>query len=407
MRILVVSQYYPPEDVGAAVYLSQLTHDLAAGGHRVTMLTGFPNYPGRRIFKGYRKRLYQRETIDGIEVVRTWLYANPSESYGSRALNWGTFCLSSFAGGILAGARPDVVLAILPPLPLGVTSILLAGLKRARVVCAVEDIYPLIAVELGILKSRLLIRFFSRMERWVYRHSDGLVAISEGFRRHLVEEGADPSRTSVVPNWADAEAIRPSDRMTPFRRELHLDGQFLVLYSGSLSHNSSVEALVAAATELGSYPITILVVGDGVRRKSLEEQARGAGLRNVVFVPFQPLSRYPEVLASADISVVTLNTPATLASVPSKIFKQMAAGRPILAITEPGNELDRMVAAHRMGVRASPRDPSAVAGAILALFKDPDRLREMGANGRRAVEEVYSRKRCTGLIEAALRKAAR
>jgi colanic acid biosynthesis glycosyl transferase WcaI len=407
MRILVVSQYYPPEDVGAAVYLSQLTHDLAAGGHRVTMLTGFPNYPERRIFKGYRKRLYQRETIDGIEVIRTWLYANPSESYGSRALNWGTFCLSSFAGGILAGARPDVVLAILPPLPLGVTSILLARLKRAHVVCAVEDIYPLIAVELGILKSRLLIRFFSRMERWVYRHSDGLVAISEGFRRHLVEEGAEPSRTGVVPNWADAEAIRPSDRMTPFRRELHLEEQFLVLYSGSLSHNSSVEALVAAASELGSYPITILIVGDGVRRKSLEDQARGAGLRNVVFVPFQPLSRYPDVLASADISVVTLNTPATLASVPSKIFKQMAAGRPILAITEPGNELDRMVTAHQMGVRASPRDPSAVAAAILALFKDPERLREMGANGRRAVEEVYSRKRCTGLIEAALRKAVR
>jgi len=164
---------------------------------------------------------------------------------------------------------------------------------------------------------------------------------------------------------------------------------------------------VAAAAELGSYPITILIVGDGVRRKSLEEQALRTGLPNVVFVPFQPLSRYAEVLASADLSVVTLNTPATLASVPSKIFKQMAAGRPVLAITEPGNELDRMVAAHRMGIRASPRDPVAVAGAILALFKDPDGLREMGANGRRAVEEVYSRKRCTGLIEAALRKAAR
>ena len=405
MKILVVSQYYPPEDVGAAIYISQLTRDLAGRGHLVTMLTGFPNYPGRRVFEGYRKKLFLRETIDGIEVVRTWIFANPSEAYWSRVLNWGTFCLTSFVGGLLAVGKPDVVYAVLPPLPLGVTSILLAKMKGARVVCAVEDIYPMIAVELGILKNPLLIRFFSGMERWVYRHADGLVAISEGFKRHLVGSGADASKTSVIPNWADAETIRPADRMTAFRRELHLEDQFIVLYAGALSHNSSLEALISAAAQLERHPITILIVGEGVHKRNLEERAGSGGLRNVVFVPFQPLSRYPEVLASADLSVVTLNIPATLASVPSKIFKQMASGRPILAITEPGNELERMVVGHRMGVCVSPRDPAAVAGAIVALFNDPAKLKDMGANARRAVEEHYSRDRCTGLIEDALRKA--
>jgi colanic acid biosynthesis glycosyl transferase WcaI len=405
MRILVVSQYYPPEDVGAAVYISQLTRDLSAKGHCVTMLTAFPNYPERRVFEGYRKRLYQKESRAGIEVIRTWIYANPSEAYWSRILNWGTFCLTSFFGGILSARKPDVVYAVLPPLPLGVFSILLARLKGARAVCCIEDIYPLIAVELGILRNPLLIRFFRWMERWIYRHADGLIGISEGFKRHFLEAGADEAKISVIPNWADPVSIQPSSKMTPLRKEYGLEDRFVVLYSGSLSHNSSVDRLIEAAGRMGNLPITILLVGDGVRKKALETKAKSENLRNVVFAPFQPLSRYPEVLASADLTVVALNTPATLASVPSKIFKQMAAGRPILAVTEPGNELERMVVGHRMGICVSPRDPTAIAGKIISLFRNPGELQEMGENARRAVEEHYSRDRCTGLIESAIQRA--
>jgi colanic acid biosynthesis glycosyl transferase WcaI len=405
MRILVVSQYYLPEDVGAGVYLSQLTGDLSARGHHVTMLTAFPNYPERRIFKGYRGKLYQKESLGGIEVIRTWIYANPSEAYWSRILNWGTFCLTSFIGGILAARKPDVVYAVLPPLPLGVFAILLARLKGARAVCCIEDIYPLIAVELGILRNPLLIRFFRRMERWIYRHADGLIGISEGFKHHFLAAGADEDKISVIPNWADPVSIQPSSKMTPLRREYGLEDRFVVLYSGSLSHNSSVDRLIEAAGRLGNLPITILIVGGGVRKKALETKVKSENLQNVVFSPFLPLSRYPEVLASADLTVVTLNTPATLASVPSKIFKQMAAGRPILAVTEPGNELERMVGEHRMGICVSPRDPSAIAGEIIALFHNPRELHEMGENARRAVEDHYSRGRCTGLVESAIRRA--
>jgi colanic acid biosynthesis glycosyl transferase WcaI len=406
MKILIVSQYYYPEDVAAAVWMPQLAKGLAEKGHDVVVLTAFPNYPKRIVCKGYRGKLFQREWIDGIRVIRTWIYASPRETYLSRVLNWGSFCLTSFLGGILAVHKPDMVYAVLPPLPLGVFAVLLARIKGARVVCCVEDIYPLIAMELGILKNPLMIWFFRRMERWIYRHTDGLIGISEGFKRHFLEAGADGAKISVIPNWADTSVIRPGSKTTPFRREYGLEGRFVVLYSGNLSYNSSVDSLIEAAGKLENHPVTILIVGDGVRRNALEAKVKSEGFPNVLFVPFQPLPRYPEVLASADLTVVTLNTPATLASVPSKIFKQMAAGRPILAVTEAGNELERMVIDHRMGICVSPRDPAAIAAGILSLLQNPRDLNEMGENARRAVEGYYSRERCVGLIESAIRRAA-
>ena len=405
MKILVISQYYYPEDVAAAVWIPQLTKDLAIKGHRVTMLTAFPNYPRRKIFHGYRGKVYQKEWIDGIEVIRTWIYANPNNANWSRLLNWGSFCISSFIGGILEAKRPDVIYAILPPLPLGFFSIILSRIKHSHVVCCIEDIYPLIAVELGILKNHAFINFFSWMERWIYQHTDGLVGLSDGFKQHFIEQGANERKINVIPNWADSSTIFPSSKMTSLRKELNINDNFVVLYSGNLSHNSSVDSLIDAANKLRKYLITFLIVGDGVFKDELVAKAKKENITNVLFLPFQPLTRYPEILASADLTVVTLNISSTLASVPSKIFKQMAAGRPILSITNPGSELDRMVTDHKMGICVSPQDSSAIAEKILWLFNHRKQNDEMGQNGRLALEKYYSRTRCIDLVEKAIMRA--
>ncbi len=403
MRILLIAQYYAPEDVAAAVWIPQLAEDLSAKGNHVTVLTAFPNYPRRVVFEGYRRKIYQREKIDNVEVIRTWIYANPSNAHWSRLLNWGSFCVSALIGGLISRVKADVIYAIIPPLPLGITALLLGKIIGAKVVTNVQDIYPMIAVQLGILRNPALIRMFEWIERCIYRNSRAVVGISEEFVGHFRRYGAPEKRALMVPNWADSEAIKPQSPDTLLRKEIKGDNKTIVLYSGTLSHNSCTEAIVQAAERIGSPDICFLIVGDGVKKKSLQQYACERELTNVIFMPFQPLARYSEVLATGDIALVALNTAASLASVPSKVFKHMAAGRPIVAITKRGNELQRLITDFEMGIVADPDDIDGIAEAIVKLSGDRNLRERMGANARLAIENYFSRPICVGKIENILK----
>jgi colanic acid biosynthesis glycosyl transferase WcaI len=395
MRVLLLTQYFKPETVGAAIWIHELALDLAARGHEVMVLTAFPNYPAGVVFKEYRGRFWQDETIDGVEVSRTWIYSTNSKSFWKRAFQFGSFCLGSLALGLFRRFRPDVIYAILPPLPLGVSAVLLGAAKRARVVLNIQDIYPRAAVALGVLKNKRAIHFFEAMERWIYHRADRIVVISDGFHEDLLAKGVPAGRLFVVKNWADPSFIRPGGKDNSFRHVLNPNGRFLVIYSGGLTHNSQLEPLLLAAVELQSDPFLFVIVGDGVRKEKLQHFVAERRLQNVVFKPFQPLDRYPEVLLSADLTLVTLSPNAGSVSVPSKIFKQMAAGRPILAITPDSSELERLVRDARCGITVAPGDISTLVQNLRWARNHPEELDEMGRNARSYLEENHSRARCT------------
>jgi colanic acid biosynthesis glycosyl transferase WcaI len=407
VRIVILANYYYPEEVGAGIWIRQLAVDLKHAGHDVLVLTSFPSYPAGVIFPSYRNRLFRREQIDGIPVVRTYTFGTSSKSFWSRVLNFGAFCVSSALQGswlaLTGKLKADVVYAILPPLPLGVSGWAIAALTGAKLVTNIQDIYPDIAVETGFLKSSAAIRWFSRMERWIYKRSAKVVVISEGFRDNLLAKGVPAEKLSVVSNWADAKSIVPGSRETEFRRAWNSGDRFVVLYAGGLSMNSCLEPLVEAAALLPCESYQFIFAGEGVRKDYLGQRVRDLALTNVEFLPFQPLERYGELLSSADVTLVTLSQAATHASVPSKIFKQMAAGRPIVAITNRANELDRLIAASHAGVVVAPDDPAALASAIADLAADRAACKEMGSRGRLYVEMECSREKCVEKIEAVLR----
>ncbi|MGQ9581864.1 MAG: glycosyltransferase family 4 protein [Armatimonadota bacterium] len=406
MRILLVTQYFKPESVGAPIWIHQLAVDLVSMGHRVTVLTAFPNYPTRIVFEGYRGKVYLREQLDGVDVIRTYIYASPNEALWFRALNFGSFCASATLGG-LAASKPDVIYCIMPPLPLGLSAEFLGFVKRAPVVVNIQDVYPDIAIALGFLRNRLAIRFFQWMERLIYYHAAAVVVISDGFKENLLGKGVPAQKVHVVPNWADPDFIRPGSRENAFRRRLGVGEQFTLIYSGNLSHNSNVEPVIEAAEVLQNEPFAFVIVGDGVRKTDLERKAREKQLKNVWFFPFQPLEDYPQVLTAADMNLVTLNTQAAMASVPSKVFKMMASGRPILAITTNGNEVHRLISQANCGLCVPPDDPASLAEALRYAAAHPDEMARMGANGRRYMEEHYSRQKCIAQIEAVLKAAAK
>lgn len=406
MRVLIVCQHYVPEEVGIGFQLHQLTLDLRKSGHEVSVVTAFPNYPSRIVFEGYRRRVFQRELIDGVDVIRTWIYANPSETFASRLLNWGSFCASAMLGAAIAAKKPDVIYATIPPLPLGTTINLVGKIRRVPVVTHVHDIYPLIAVELGILRNRTLISFFEKMERRIYRDSAHVLVISDGFKENLMGKGVPSAKIGVIPNWADADFIQPGPKDNAFRSEVGAEGKFLVVYSGGITRNSNLEPLLHAAALLRNEPFVFAMVGDGPLKPNLESLASELRLSNLRFVPFQPLARYPEVLLAADMTVVALNSAATFASVPSKVFKQMAAGRPVLAITAADSELQRLVDRANCGMHVPTDDPRSLADALMWALHHPQEVEAMGHNGRRHLEKHHCRQKCTGAIETVLRETA-
>jgi colanic acid biosynthesis glycosyl transferase WcaI len=405
MHIAIVAQYFWPESVGPGTFLRQLADDLVRRGHKVTVVTAFPNYPEGKVAKEYRGRFFQREKLDSIHIIRTWIYASESKRFWSRVLNFGSFCASAFFGG-LALARPDVIYCYIPPLPLGVTADLICRFKGARLVPNVQDIHPEVAVKLGYLRNPRAIRWFEKMERYIYRRAAAIVAISDQFRRNLEAKGVPAEKIHVVPNWADASEIQPGPRDNDFRRELGIGDAFTIIYSGTLSHNSALPGVLDAAALLRDEPYQFVIVGEGVYKPEMQRAAQERGLTNVRFLPFQPWDKYPQVLNAADLQLVSLQAAAGQLSMPSKILKIMAAGRAVLAQAVPESDVAAILRSADCGVAVHPDDPAPFADAVRALSRQPERVAAMGANARRYFLDHFERQRCTSQIEAILRSTS-
>jgi colanic acid biosynthesis glycosyl transferase WcaI len=402
MRILVLSQNYVPEEQNA--YHHEMTTGLLKRGHDVTMLTAFPHYGSDSVYKGYKGRLFQRETIDGVKVLRTWVYASGKKSVLPRILNYLSFCVTSLAFGLFAIRNVDVVYTSIPPLPLGVVGFFLSRIKGAKLVISIQDIFPQAAVQLGVLSNRHIIRLFEKMEKLVYRKAQHIIVISEGFRRNLISKGVSVEKISVVSNWADPNFVKTGPRDNSIRQMLNVGNNFTLIYSGGLTHNSELEPVIYAADILRKDPFSFVIIGEGVQKSRLRLMAEARHLTNLHFRPFVPLIQYPEVLLAADVNLVTLNSRATEVSVPSKIYKQMAAGRPVIVISSPESELARLVKEGKFGFLVPPDNPDKLIEVLRWAAGHPDEMKQMGLNARQYLVEYHSRDRCVDNINTVLNR---
>jgi colanic acid biosynthesis glycosyl transferase WcaI len=399
-----MAQHYAPEEVSGAILATDLAEDLVARGHDVSFVTGAPSYPGGRVFRGYRNCLYQRETRDGVRVGRVWSFISPRTAFWSRSLNHGTFSVAAFYGGLLAG-KPDLIFSYSPPLTLGVSALLLRHLWRVPWVLRVEDLYPEAAVAAGMVRSRLAVGLLSVLERALYRDATHISLISEGFRTNLVGKGVPSSKLSVTSVWADPDEVRPQARENRFRRKHGLQGKFVVMYAGTLGLTSALEDVLSAARHLQDDPdIRFVLVGEGVKKENLVRLAREDDLANVMFLPFQPRARFSEMMAAADVSLVTLNPSSSPFSLPSKTFAIMASARPILAVAPLESEVSQLVKSGDCGVVVRPGQPLVLAGTVRDLKRESERLERLGANGRDLLRSRFSRRRCVDRYEAMLKQ---
>ncbi len=389
MRILVVCPHFEPDTAPTGDVMTRIVGELAARGHELDVITSLPWYREHRIERAWEGRIVDRQATAWGHIIRVHPFpSGDKRSLWRRGLSFLGFTALVTAVGV-PGRRVDAVLAMSPPLTLGLAGKVLALARRAPLVFNIQDVFPDVAIEVGALRGRRAIAAARRLERFTYARSAAVTVLSEDLRENLAAKVDDPAKIRVIPNFADTTALRPGPRLTSYRRELGLGEELVVMYAGNVGFSQSLDLVVDAARSLAERGDVRFVVNGG--GSGLEElRRRASGLPNVIFAPYQPRERLGEVLASADLHVVPLRAGLASSSVPSKLFSILAAGRPVLASVDVGSEVARIVQAAGAGVAVPPEDPEAFGAALEDLLSDREALSEAGRAGRRYVESWLS-----------------
>jgi colanic acid biosynthesis glycosyl transferase WcaI len=391
-RVTIVSQWYPPEQAAFGRMMQELAQDLLARGWDVSVITGFPNHPSGVIQQGYSRKWIQEETYNGVRICRIWTWISRSRSLTGRIATFLTFSVLS-AWRILRQPSPDIIFAVMQPLSVALTLPLIAKLKGSAVVFNLQDLHPEAQIRSGLIRNAAVIRLLRAIESYGYRHCAAITAICQQFRTHAVSRGADPSRVFVVENWIDIDRIRFSaGGRESFRASLGIGSQeFLIVYAGSLGHASGAAVILGAAEIMrDDSKCRFLVVGEGPMAGPIRLRASELGLKNVLFLGFQPESKLANMQSSADVSIVSLAESFSEVSVPSKLIAYLAAGRAVVASVPDTSETANVIRAAGAGVIVPPGDGKALAEAIYGLIRAPDVLQSYGVSGRRYVEERMS-----------------
>lgn len=399
MKIIIHTMYFLPDFGSAPVLMDELARGLVAAGHEVEVVTTLP----RTRSADFRGLLSSTRVEGGAVVKRLW--ANGASHPLARLLAWNIYTVGALAN-LRTVRRGDVMFLRTPPLQLGVPALFAKALRGARVVVNVQDIHPDLAIESGLLKNPAGIRFARALEKWVYGLADRIVVISDGFARNLLAKGVPAAKIEVLPNWVDTDFLRPGPKDNPVARRHGLDRKFVVMYSGtiSISSNRALErALEAAALLAGDREILFVLVGEGLKKRELEDKAAALGLANVLFLPFVPYPELPDLLAASDVLLVPLDRAKSDLSVPSKLYTFMAAGRPILGLAAPDSEVASLLRGNDCGLAAPPDDPAAVAAAVRALAREPERRLALGANARGYAVRRFAKDRVLRSYDALLR----
>ncbi|MGB3534570.1 MAG: WcaI family glycosyltransferase [Microcoleaceae cyanobacterium] len=393
MRILIYSYNYYPEPIGIAPLMTELAEGLVKCGHEVRVVTGMPNYPQRCVYPEYKGKFYVTEERNGVIIERSYiLIRGPEPSVADRLLYDGSFMVSSLFQA-LKGWRPDVIFATVPPLLVSLPVALYAAICRCPVVLNIQDIVSEAAVRVKLLKNGgLMVSLAQTLEKFAYSQADKISVIATGFTDHLIQHGVPQEKITYIPNWVDTDFIRPLPKQNnSFRATHQLQDKFVVLYSGNIALTQGLETVIQAAASLRDIPdIVFVIVGEGSALCQLREYCHAYNAPNVKLLPFEPREKLPELLSAADVGLVVQKSQVTAFNLPSKIPVLLASGCAIVASVPATGTAKEAVEQSGGGVVVPPENPEALASAIVELYKNPNRVKDLGHNGRQYAEKFFS-----------------
>lgn len=376
-NVLIIGMYYRPETTGIAPYTTAFAEHLAASGHRITVLSGFPHYPAWRHEPGER-RLRATERLGGVRVLRRRHYVPGSQSALRRALYESTFLVN---GALSRPGRPDVVFGVTPSLTGGVLARFYAARARVSYGLIVQDLVAPAARQSGIRGGRRVARVTAAIERWAAAKAKTVGIVSESFRPYLNDLGVADENIVLFPNWVHVGEAS-GDRVATRSRLGWLPESTVVLHAGNMGLKQGLEQVVAAARLVNDdeAPVLYVLMGEGSQRADLEAMAAGA--KHLQFLPFQPEAELPDVLAAADVLLVSERATVIDMSLPSKLTTYFSAGRPVLAAVPATGATAREVLRSRAGVVVAVGEPDGLNRAVADLRTDPALAEALGLAGR-------------------------
>jgi len=386
MRILILTQYFPPEIGAAPTRLQSIARELLRMGHDVEVVTGLPNYPKGRIFEGYRNCLYRREMREGMTLHRLWMF--PALGGGmQRILNYVSFTISAFLG-MFCAKTPDYIFVESPPILLSIPGYFFSRLWKVPLILNVADLWPDTPIDMGFMRKKgFSARLIFALERWSYRKATYVNAVTEGIASSLLRDKSVPAEKLLfLPNGVDTILYRPRPTDHCLKEQLGLQDKKIILWAGTQGRAHGLEYVLHAAKLLEGHPeIHFLFIGDGSAKASLELLCRELDLCNASFhdpVPFEELPPFFSIADSGLASLLPL--PIHETARPSKVFPVLASGKPLIFVGK--GEGARLIREANAGIVVPPEDPGALALAVLELVQNPKLAAELGHNGRRFVE---------------------
>ncbi len=382
-RILFLSQLFDPEPTLKGLHF---VRELARHDIEAEVVTGFPNYPGGKIYPGFRKRWLERQAIDGIAVIRLATYMSHSSSTAKRIVCYASFLVTSLFYMLFMAKRSDLVYVYYPTLTAGLSAVCAKWVRRTPVVLDIQDMWPDSLGASGMMTNRYLLGIANFLCGVLYRNCNHILVQSPGFKRLLIERGVPPVRITVLYNWADEASPEGAEKAGDAACAGFVAGDGIrFLFAGNMGSAQGLSALVDAARLLqdAGANATLLLMGGGTEQPGLEAQATRLGLNNLRFLPRVPMSDVQGYLSGADVLIVHLkDEPLFRVTIPSKTQAYLRAGRPIL-MAAPGDAAD-LIDRAGAGVIAIPEDPRDLADKMLLLAGlTPDECAEMGARGLR------------------------
>ena len=403
MHILFLTDNFPPEGNAPASRTYEHAREWVKLGHDVTVITCAPNFPEGVLFDGYKNKWYQREVMEGIDVVRVKTYITANEGFVKRILDYISFGVMGGIAGLFQ-TRPDVIVSTSPQFFCACGAWVLSVVRWKPWVFELRDIWPASITAVGAMEKSTIIRVLEKLEMFLYRRADRIVAVTNSFKTELIERGIDGDKIDVVINGVDLSKYSPVDTKDPALADQYgLAGKFVVGYIGTHGMAHALDKVLAAAALLqDNDDVRFLFAGGGAERASLERLAAERGLSNVVMMPRQPKEAMPAVWSLCDISLISLrDTPLFTKVIPSKIFESMGMGLPMV-IACPAGEATDIIADTSSGVMVEPENPEALAGCIAGLYSDRTRLAEL-ASASSVSAKGYDRARQAALMLDALR----
>jgi len=400
MHILFLTDNFPPEVNAPASRTFEHCREWVKAGHQVTVVTCAPNFPGGKLFAGYRNRLFARETMDGIAVIRVWSYITANEGFLRRTLDYVSFMLTATPASLVV-PRPDIVIATSPQFFTACAGYLVSRLRRVPYVFELRDLWPESIRAVGAMRQSMVLDWLERLELFLYRKAAVVVSVTNAFKANLVARGIAPEKIRVVTNGADLSLFRPRPRDAALAEQLGLTDRFVAGYIGTHGMAHGLGTLLDAARLLqdaGHDHIRLLFLGNGAAKAELLARAAALELDNVLFVDTVPKAEVVRYWSLLDVSIIHLRKAELFTTViPSKLFECMAMGIPVLQGVR--GESAAIVEAEQAGLAFEPENAAELTDKLVALARDPQRAQRFGVNGAAAAQKFDRRRLAAEMLQ--------